>query len=355
MGDSKCKGTSAPESRICANCLVSEESNGTSKLSACAQCGLAVYCDKNCQRVHWKANHKQHCIAKDNRTPLNRASLKHRVASSTAAPTLEEKCIICLDHLHEAPACTLPCMHVFHISCVEELRKFGVTQACPLCRAALPPGPKKIFEDATRRFVAVARKVERRSASWSAPTPSAQQELRAVITGWQAAADQGLEEAQFALVMAYLGGYGVEKDDKKAAQWLRKAAEQGYAEAQCMYGNAFSEGLNVVQSNKDAAEWLQKAAEQGLLQAQKKLATLYHSGLGVEQSDEIATAWMIKAAEQGDAMAQANLGTRFSCGCGVAQSSKEALHWWHKAFVQDNAEAAEYLQNVGFGLNHDVK
>lgn len=279
---SKDKGASAPDCRVCANCQVSDEKNGVSKLFACARCGLVVYCGKDCQRAHWKVNHKQNCVEKDQRTPQKQAFAKNCMAPSNGVPTLEEKCAICLDYLDGASVYTsLPCTHVFHSSCVEKLRKFGVTQSCPLCRALLPSGPKKIFEEATRRFVAVARKVEQHSASWSAPTASEQRELRAVIAGWRAAADQGLGEAQFALVMAYLGGYGIKQDDKEAAQWLQKAAESGYADAQCMYGNAFLEGLNVAQCNKEAARWLQKAAEQGVLRAQTKLATLYHSGLGV--------------------------------------------------------------------------
>jgi len=293
----KDKVASAPDGSICANRQVSEDNYGASKLFACARCCLVVYCGKDCQKAHWKFNHKQNCVAKEERTPQKQACLKNRIASSSnGVPTLEEKCTICLDCLDGASVYTsLPCTHVFHSSCIEMLRKFGVSQSCPLCRASLPSGPKKISEEATRRFVVVARIVEQRSASWSAPTASEQRELRAVIAGWRAAADQGVGEAQFALVMAYLGGYGVKQDDKQAAQWLQKAAESGYADAQCLYGNAFLEGLNVAQSNKEAARWLQKAAEQGVLRAQTKLATLYHSGLGVEQSDETAAAWLPKA------------------------------------------------------------
>ena len=39
-----------------------------------------------------------------------------------------------------------------------KLRKFGVEQSCPLCRAPLPAGPEKLFEESTRRFIVFERK-----------------------------------------------------------------------------------------------------------------------------------------------------------------------------------------------------
>ena len=127
MKSGKQKGGTAVDSMVCANCLASEES--ASKHLACARCGLVVYCSKDCQRAHWKANHKQHCVAKNERTPQYQASID---VPPNGAPVLEKNCAICLEQLQEASACTLPCMHIYHSKCVTELRKFGVNQACPL-------------------------------------------------------------------------------------------------------------------------------------------------------------------------------------------------------------------------------
>ena len=133
----------APGTLVCGNCLAPQGSASAPKLSACTRCGLVSYCSKDCQRAHWKVNHKQFCVAKAARAPPPQgtpgnapgaASEERRRAAAKAAAAGEE-CAICLDPLTEAVALTLPCSHVFHTACVEKLRKFGLSQACPLCRA----------------------------------------------------------------------------------------------------------------------------------------------------------------------------------------------------------------------------
>jgi TPR repeat protein len=92
---------------------------------------------------------------------------------------------------------------VFHAACVAELRKFKLKQACPLCRTPLPPGPDKLFEDATLRYLVVDRRVERGKASWGALTKDEQRELHAAVGGWRAAADQGHAMAQYNLGLSF--------------------------------------------------------------------------------------------------------------------------------------------------------
>jgi len=65
------KGNKNGLTKVCGNCLASEGSASSPKLSACARCGLVLYCSRDCQREHWKANHKQHCDAKADRAPQN--------------------------------------------------------------------------------------------------------------------------------------------------------------------------------------------------------------------------------------------------------------------------------------------
>jgi len=98
---------------------------------------------------------------------------------------------ICLEQLYSASAFTLPRTHVSHPICVAEFRKFGMQQVCPLCRAALPPGPEKLYEEATRKYTTISSAVKRGDAPWSALPPSKQHELQAVVADWKAAADQG--------------------------------------------------------------------------------------------------------------------------------------------------------------------
>jgi hypothetical protein len=118
-----------------------------------------MYCSRDCQRAHWKAEHKQRCIAKVERSPQPQkyvnAQKDAALSGKGAVEGAGEKCVICQDELTDASSCTLPCAHVFHITCVAELRRFGVDQACPLCRSSLPPGPLNLFEDAVRRYTIV--------------------------------------------------------------------------------------------------------------------------------------------------------------------------------------------------------
>jgi len=118
---------SNPSSKYCSNCTAREGSVSASKLSACVRCGLVVYCSRDCQKAHWKSEHKQHCISKIDRAPW-------RQESSAAAG---EECSICLELMTDASSITLPCSHTFHGTCVAELRKFGMQQLCPLCRKVL--------------------------------------------------------------------------------------------------------------------------------------------------------------------------------------------------------------------------
>jgi TPR repeat protein len=145
---------------------------------------------------------------------------------------------------------------------------FGVEQACPLCRVALPRGPEKVFDEATRSFVLVGLLVERGYASWSTLPEWAQEELDGALSGLRAAADQGFAAAQYNLGVIYEEGHGVVRNDIEAAQWCRKAAEEGIAVAQCHLGLLYNLGCGVTQSYEVAAQWHKKAAEQGNAQAQ---------------------------------------------------------------------------------------
>ena len=57
-----------PDAQTCAHCLAVLGHAGVAILK-CARCGLVDYCSKDCQRAHWKANHKSFCIAKADRAP----------------------------------------------------------------------------------------------------------------------------------------------------------------------------------------------------------------------------------------------------------------------------------------------
>ena len=87
----------APVALVCGNCLAPQGSTSAPKLSACARCGLVSYCSKDCQRAHWKVNHKQFCVTKADRAPPPQDSPdnvpaaaseeRRRAAARVAAPS----------------------------------------------------------------------------------------------------------------------------------------------------------------------------------------------------------------------------------------------------------------------------
>ena len=52
--------TTPPRSH-CANCGFEDDSSGSQQLRWCGRCFAVRYCSRDCQRVDWKAGHKQDC------------------------------------------------------------------------------------------------------------------------------------------------------------------------------------------------------------------------------------------------------------------------------------------------------
>ena len=90
-----------------------------------------------------------------------------------------------------APTTTLPCGHAFCTECVAELRKKGVSDVCPLCRAPLPPGREKLFELALRVWRKIMRAVDPQiRGPWPPLSSSQQKEMNGAIVMAQEAMDQ---------------------------------------------------------------------------------------------------------------------------------------------------------------------
>ena len=67
---------------------------------------------------------------------------------------------------------------------------------------------------------------------------------------WNEAAKQGFTLAYNSMGIAYKLGWGVDKDMKKAIEYLKKGAESGDAKAQCNYGDLFRFGVRVKVGNE---------------------------------------------------------------------------------------------------------
>ena len=83
----------------------------------------------------------------------------------------------------------MPCGHAFCTECVAELRSKGVSETCPLCRAALPPGKKKLHELGLAVWLKIMRAVGT-NEEWPALSASQQSEMDGAIVMMQEAMDQ---------------------------------------------------------------------------------------------------------------------------------------------------------------------
>ena len=81
---------------------------------------------------------------------------------------------------------------------------------------------------------------------------------------WErAGAESGDPEAMGKLALAYLNGDGVEKDEKKALEYMRKAADAGNATAQYNMGIFYFQGQILKKDLDQAQKWMEKAARSG--------------------------------------------------------------------------------------------
>ncbi len=93
------------------------------------------------------------------------------------------------------------------------------------------------------------------------------------------------------------------------ADGIKELAERGDAQAQAKLASQYLLGRDGIEKDeKKAAEWMEKAANQGLIDAQVAIAAMYDRGLGVTADRDKSTHWYEKAAAQGHGTSLAILG-----------------------------------------------
>ena len=192
-GKKKGKAAAAPETHRCFHC----QSEST-KMLCCSQCHHAWYCGKACQKKHWK-QHKRACVAAV--AAEARRATRRREATEAAAQGGggfdKETCVICVGPI-VAPV-ELPCGHAYCGACLAELRAKKVVQACPMCRAVLPPGLDGLFELGYRAFKRMCGMVKRGEVSWESLPAALKEEMDEAVVMLTEAGAQGHSEASFFL------------------------------------------------------------------------------------------------------------------------------------------------------------
>ena len=101
----------------------------------------------------------------------------------------------------------------------------------------------------------------------------------APASGSRQAAASGDLVAAFNFGVCLAEGVGVERDDRKAAQWLRRAAD-GVVNAQYWYGRMLIEGRGVDANPEEGRAWIKRAADVGMMEAEVLLAEMMLTGRG---------------------------------------------------------------------------
>lgn len=94
----------------------------------------------------------------------------------------------------------------------------------------------------------------------------------AALPLFRRAAEQGHDEAQYALGLIYINGRGTSVDYSEAAEWFRRGAEQGNLDCLYMLGCCYDEGWGVPKDDIQAYAWLSLAADTGYIRAIEELA-----------------------------------------------------------------------------------
>ena len=200
------------------------------------------------------------------------------------------------------------------------------------------------------------------------------------------AAENGNPRAMYILAMSYEDGAGVECNNEKCRDWLRKAnglneplSMMNYAYRCCKEDkekkiNILSQYSNQLKKPADSGdtlaqfeyadylfsytdnkaigiEYMTKAATKGFIPAQKNLGNKYYNGKCIEKDYSKAVEWYTKAAEQGDANAQDWIGFFYQNGYGVEKDYSKAVEWYRKAAEQGDDCAQNNLGNMYYNGN----
>ena len=256
--------------KTCGQCGIREEEGQT--FNYCSRCKVVTYCSKACQKQHWRGGHKDTCQAASERedtvkkaanktvdedekpSKISGKNKPHKPSSSRGGAAEEEQkqkpssrrvtartdatgaplsfgkhdnCAICLDTMRN-PIRLPSCGHWYCKECVEGLRQAASAKdVCPVCREPLPPGPRKLFDEAYQKEKRVERKVERLGRGWSNLPRALQREMDEVRELYEQAADQGHAVAMNNLGNMYEHGQGVAQSYVKARDWYERAAAGG--------------------------------------------------------------------------------------------------------------------------------
>ena len=171
------------------------------------------------------------------------------------------------------------------------------------------------------------------------------------VERWRKAADAGDPKAVVMYAKCVEYGYGVPKDEPKAAELFEKVIGRGdglvLAIALANLADLYDDGRGVPEDAAKAFELFQKAADLGLFTAVNNLGYMYEKGRGVAVDEAKAFAMFRKAAELGSVAANTNVAVMYENGRGVPADVDEAVKWYRRAADKGNDLAKAALKRLG--------
>ena len=131
----------------------------------------------------------------------------------------------------------------------------------------------------------------------------------------------------------------ISESPEHAARWVEAAALNGLINAQLAWGQMLVDGHGVARDPQAGLRWFRIAAAAGSVEGVNMVGRAYELGWGVGIDRSEAALHYREAASRGDAWAQFNLATLLLHGSGVAPDRVEALHWYVRAARGGNFKA----------------
>jgi TPR repeat protein len=147
------------------------------------------------------------------------------------------------------------------------------------------------------------------------------------------------------LFVCYRDGIGVEKDERKAAEFLQKGPALGNAQCQYLLSQFYGDKKTAVYDPQTSRFYLQKAAEKGYLDAQFRYGSLLEEGFPSDPKG--AFVWFSKAAESLHPESLAKVGVYHLFGLGGAKKDASlARSYLEKANAHGCNSALFYLYTI---------
>ena len=218
----------------CANC--GKEGNN---LNICNKCKAAKYCNAACKKKH-RSKHKEECERRvaelqEEELERERRAVELHDKKLFKQPPPHEDCPICmlpLTSLNSGKRYRSCCGKVICSGCIYAVEKRdGGVGLCPFCRTPAPD-PEELIEQYKKRMeVGDAEAIHSLGCCYSNGLHGLPQDYAKALELWHQAAELGNTASYFNIGNSYLGGNGVERDEKKAVHYYELAAMGGHVVA----------------------------------------------------------------------------------------------------------------------------